>query len=166
MSWREYSQTRAMPANYQMSNCAYSLSHANTDSRLMKGKGVELTKVLDVLIGNELGHDLRNATLNTAGEVSLIHDDSIGDGGGDEGKAISEDGSAGGRVEGNEGECVAEDRDEEKQMSILGQRFEVPSRKKSLYSIVDEVVGIGGCTYPMNQANLQKGIESVLNRVD
>lgn len=87
--------------------------------------------------------------------MALVDYDSIGDGGGDEGKAIRENGPRGVEVEGDEGQRVAENRDEQGQVSKSGQRFQVP------YGIVDE---IRESTYPTNQANLQKKIGSALKQ--
>lgn len=83
-------------------------------------KKMELTQVLHIFIGNELGHNLRNASLHTTGKVALVDDDSISDSGRDESKAISKHGPGGVVVESDERKGVAGDGDEQSQVSVSG----------------------------------------------
>jgi hypothetical protein len=109
-----------------------------------------LTQVLHILIGDELGHDLRHTARDTPGKVALVDDNSIGHGGRDEGQTVRD--SGGGRVvvEEDEGQGIAEDGEEQGevaglQVSILILRF----RGKRLSSAIPIRL-----TYPTNQANL------------
>lgn len=78
-----------------------------------------LTQILHILIGDELGHDLRHAAGDTPGEVALVHDNSIGDGGRDECQAIRDSGSGRVVVEEDEGQGVAEDGEEQGEVAEL-----------------------------------------------
>lgn len=104
----------------------------NKDNRLVAGHLIffffwnailrpadQLTQILHVLIGNELGNDLWHISLHTPSKVALVHDNSICHGGGDKGEAIGKDGPRGVVVESDERKRVAEDRKEQCQVSNL-----------------------------------------------
>jgi hypothetical protein len=68
-----------------------------------------LTEVLHILIRDELHHNCQRAALDTPGEVALVHDDSIGHGGRDEGQTVGDLCRGGVVVEEDAGQGVAED---------------------------------------------------------
>jgi hypothetical protein len=78
-----------------------------------------LTQVLHILIGDELGHDLRHTAGDTPGEVALVDDNSIGHGGRDEGQTVGDPGGGRVVVEEDEGQCVAEDGEEQGKVAGL-----------------------------------------------
>lgn len=78
-----------------------------------------LTQVLHILIGDELGHDLRHAAGDTPGKVALVDDNSIGHGGRDKGQTVRDSGGGGVVVEEDEGQGVAEDGEEQGEVAGL-----------------------------------------------
>lgn len=104
MSWREYSQTRAIP-RIRVS-LTFGLSHRRSH-----------TKVLHILIRDKLHHNCQRAALDTPGEVALVHDDSISHGGRDEGQAVGDLCRGGVVVEEDARQGVAEDGEQKCHMS-------------------------------------------------
>ena len=104
MSWREYSQTRAIPDAPVSFNYHRRITEHSP-------------KVLHILIGEELGENLDGSALDTPSEVALVHDDSISHGGRDEGQAVGDLGGGGVVVEEDARQGVAEDREQQCHMS-------------------------------------------------
>ena len=107
----------------------------------------KLTQVLHILIRNELGHNLRHTSRDTPGEVTLVHDNSIGHGRRDERQAIRDPSRGGVVVEEDEGQGIAADREEQCQVARLQvSDLEVQKERSSVVPV--------SLTYPTNQANL------------
>lgn len=86
--------------------------------------------------------------MDTSGEVTLVDDDSIGQGGRDERQAIRDAGPGRVVVEDDEGQGVAEDGNKQSQVSRCCQSV------MSTPAQFGAKVTIPGSTYPTNQANL------------
>lgn len=108
-----------------------------------------LTQILDVLIRDELGHNLRHTAGDTPGKVALVDDNSIGHSGRDKGEAVRDSGRGRVVVEEDEGQGIAEDGEEQSEVAGL-QVSNAISRVCEDWSSAIPV----GWTYPTNQANL------------
>lgn len=79
---------------------------------------MSLTKVLHILIGDELHNNSQRAALDTPGEVALVHNDSIGHGSGNKGQTIGELCRRRVVVKEDTRQAVAEDGEQQCHMSI------------------------------------------------
>lgn len=104
MSWREYSQTRAIPRIWV--SLQFGMSHYHS-----------LTKVLHILIRDELHHNCQRAALNTPSKVALIHNDAISHSSRDEGQTVGDLCGGGVVVEEDTGESITEDREQQCHMA-------------------------------------------------
>lgn len=109
-----------------------------------------LTQVLDILIRDELGHNLRHTAGDTPGKVALVDDNSIGHGSRDKGQAVGDSGRGRVVVEEDEGQGIAEDG--EKQGEVAG--LQVSNAISRVCEEWSSAIAVGW-TYPTNQANLE-----------